>query len=83
MRTTNYDELRRIRNYEKCTNSHWSFCKAKYIYQAQPVPYALKKKLEDEMSRLVKLGIYEAIPISQWAGLYIVTNHGQNILGKL
>ena len=35
------------------------------------------------MSRLVKLGIYEAIPISQWAGLYIVTNYGQNILGKL
>ena len=35
------------------------------------------------MSRLFKLGIYEPIPISQWAGLYIITNHGQNILRKL
>ena len=35
--------------------------------KARSVPYALKKKVEDELERLVKLGLYEPIAYSPWA----------------
>ena len=37
------------------------------LYRAHPVPYALKTKVGDELTCLVKLGIYKPIPTSQWA----------------
>ena len=37
------------------------------FYRAHPVPYALKTSIEHELTRLVKLGISEPIPTSQWA----------------
>ena len=38
------------------------------FYTAQSVPYTLKEKIEDELSHLVKLGIYQPILTSQWSG---------------
>ena len=37
------------------------FCKAR------PVPYALKSKVEDELSRLEKEGVIRPVEFSQWA----------------
>ena len=37
------------------------------FYKARPVPYALKQKVETELDRLVKEGIYEPVAYSQWA----------------
>ena len=37
------------------------------LLQNQPVPYAPKTKIEDELTRLVRLGIYEPIATSHWA----------------
>ena len=37
------------------------------FFQACPVPYSLKDKIEKELDRLVKLGIYEPVYSSKWA----------------
>ena len=37
------------------------------FHKARPVPYALKQKIETELDRLVKEGIYEPVAYSQWA----------------
>ena len=36
-------------------------------FHARPVPYSLKKKIEHELDRLVKLGIYQPVASSKWA----------------
>ena len=37
------------------------------FHKARPVPYALKGRIETELDRLVKEGIYEPVAHSQWA----------------
>ena len=37
------------------------------FFRACPVPYSLKDKIEKELDRLVKLGIYEPVYSSKWA----------------
>ena len=37
------------------------------FFRARPVPYSLKDKIEKELDRLVKLGIYEPVYSSKWA----------------
>ena len=37
------------------------------FHKARPVPYALKQKIETELDRLAKEGIYEPVAYSQWA----------------
>ena len=34
---------------------------------ARPVPYALGRKIEDELNRLQQEGIIEPVPFSEWA----------------
>ena len=40
--------------------------KPKYV-KARPVPYALRKSIEDELERQVREGILEPVEISEWA----------------
>ena len=37
------------------------------FFRAHPVPYSLKDKIEKEIDRLVKLGIYQPVSSSKWA----------------
>lgn len=37
------------------------------FYKARPVPYALKDRIDVELNRLIKLGIYTPVASSQWA----------------
>ena len=37
------------------------------FFRARPVPYSLKDKIEKEIDRLVKLGIYQPVSSSKWA----------------
>ena len=37
------------------------------FFQACPVPYSLNDKIEKEINRLVKLGIYQPVSSSKWA----------------
>ena len=37
------------------------------FYKARPVPYAIKKKVENESERLIKEGIFEPLEYSEWA----------------
>jgi predicted aspartyl protease len=37
------------------------------FFRARPVPYALKKGIEDSLDKLVEQGIYTPVPYSEWA----------------
>ena len=37
------------------------------FFKARPVPYALKDKIEKELDRLVKQGVYNHVTYSEWA----------------
>ena len=62
---TNIDELGKLHNKEVHIDMK-DDCSPRF-YKARPVVYALKSRLEEEIDRLVRLGVYKPVSSSQWA----------------
>ena len=44
------------------------------LYNARPIPFAIRKKVKDELDRLVKMDVLCKIPYSDWAAPIVVVN---------
>ena len=41
------------------------------FYQTRPVPYAIKEKVENELERLIREGIFEPLEYSEWTATIV------------